>query len=332
MVVVIIIAVVVVVIVINIHAEVIDYDEESDDEFVDPEGKILELPSMEATPYVDMISNEIPGDFSPDFLFLVVHGGCGLQRGTLDSANHDIDFRTLKETLHEVLNTHYQFGRGRVTIKLIPSPNIGGKAYDILSSLNPSNSHTSVNFPPSSQNSASSYSFPICALPILASVDPAYSLSLRQLVLTSNIIYRDFLESSEGQSFNGHVCILADCLGSVMVYDILCRPEDHSPCTTPTNNKRLSESSSHSSSSVKLKRLPSPLESSCKPKSLGAHPVGSPEQNAPPFSTKSSELAYSGFMFEVSSIFMFGSPLGYVLSHRQMLGHKGWSVSPVYYL
>ena len=297
-------------------------EDSSDEEFDDPMIELLDRPSIGATPY------GVQDDLSPDFLFLVVHGGCGLQPGTVDSTNHDIDFRTLKGTLQEVLNTHYQFARGRVTIKSVPSPNIGSKAYDILSSLSPAYTHHHVQTTPPSMPSPTNFSFPIGALPILACSDPSYSLSLRQLVITTNIIYRDFLESDEGRCFNGHICILADCLGSVMIYDILSRHGDTSPATspatTPTNPRRVTETVH--ASPTNWRRQHSPNEGvHRKPQSLNLHRIGSPEQHSssPVVGIRLHERISTGFMFDVSSVFMFGSPLGYILSHRHMTGYKG---------
>ncbi len=292
--------------------------ESSDDEFDDPMIELLDTPSIGgATPY------GIHDDLSPDFLFLVVHGGCGLQSGTVDTTNHDIDFRTLKATLKEVLNTHYQFARGRVIIKSVPSPNIGSKAYDILSTLCPA--HTNVTTPSSeSQTSLPNFSFPIGALPLLACSDPTYSLSLRQLVITANIIYRDFLESDEGKGFNGHICVLADCLGSVMIYDILSHHGNTSPATTPTNPRRQPETIQ--SSSTKWRRQGSPVEGVVhhKPRSLNLFRDSPDQQHSSPLiGLRSPDYISTGFMFDVSSFFMFGSPLGYILSHRHMTGCKG---------
>lgn len=223
-------------------------------------------------------------DLSSEYLFLVVHGGCGLQHGAVDMANHDIDFRTLKTTLEEVLNTHYHFARGRVTVKSIPTPNIGTKVYETLSSLSPTqNTSLSEN----TQKSDPNFIFPISALPILATADPAYPGSLRQLIISANIIYEDFLDSrSVSKSFNGHVCILADSLGSVMVYDILSR------CMGGDHEHSKAESSSTTP------------------------PISRPRHRT------SSDESSLRFLFDVSNVFMFGSPLGLILSHRQMTGIK----------
>ena len=267
------------------------------------------------------------GDLSPEFLFLVIRGGCGLQPGTIDSTNHDIDFRTLKATLEEVVNTHYQLARGRVIIKSVPTPSIGNKAFEILSSLSPAHYQNHI---PSSDASLPShpeipnFSFPISALPILASSDHTHSLSLRQLVISSNIIYRDFLESEEGRSFGGHVCILADCLGSILIYDILSRHGDSSPATTPTGNRRFQDGVQGSTG--KWRRYPSPTESTHTSFPLGYQSGSHDISRSMPMVAglrSQHEFSSSRFMFDVSSVFMFGSPLGYILSHRHMTGCKG---------
>ena len=264
---------------------------------------------------IDM-SFDIHEHLSPDFLFLVVRGGCGLQSGMIDATNHDIDFRTLKETLQEVLNTHYQFARGRVIIKSVPCPNIGTKAHDVLSSLSPAQGHNRVTHDVPAQP-VPNFSFPVSALPILAGADPTYVASIRQLVISANIIYRDFLESEEGDNFSGHVCIMADCLGSVLIYDILSRHGNGSPATTPTIVRRVPEATQ--SSPTRWRKLPSPVDDRRHPLCLNL--AGSFEQPLP-VGVKSLELSSSRFMFEVSNVFMFGSSLGYILAHRQMTGSK----------
>lgn len=283
----------------NFFSDNIHEIEESDDEVsVDPQAEAVELSSS----FTD-------DELSSEYLFLVVHGGCGLQHGAIDQANHDIDFRTLKNTLEEVLNTHYHFARGRVTIKSIPTPNIGTKAYETLSSLSPAHNSTLLEH---TQKSVPNFIFPISALPILATSDSTYSASLRQLVISANIIYQDFLESrNASRSFKGNVCILADSLGSVMVYDILSRSSEGGG-----DPVLKAESSSNSSPAA------TPFKPHPKPHPLSFHHQHSSDQ-------PHSETSSVRFMFDVCNLFMFGSPLGLILSHRQITGLKGNITTPL---
>ena len=321
-------------------------EEESDDEeYVEPMGtsplildvnQPLEDPrdsfqnlSMEETSF-DEVEEGLPLRVSSDVLFLVVHGGSGLQQDMIDSANHDIDFRTLRKTMDEVLRTHYQFAQGRVTIKLVPCSNIGTKAYNLLCSLSPSIIHSLDRKLLQDQNSTPNFSFPICVLPLLAAEDPAYISSLRQLTQTANVIYRDFLESVEGRNFNGHVCFLGDCLGSVMIYDILAHSCDHTPSTTPTSSRRIAlpnTSSDRVTTTISSKRTLSPMESVGRTKNLRLQLNTSPDlpivhSPSPVGEMRSPDELSVTLMFDVSSVFMFGSPLGYLLSLRQLKNNK----------
>ena len=305
--------------------------EDSDQEFVDPEvgSHLSDFPhsleenlddlsaDAEHCPYIS-----ISPLCSQDVLFLVVHSGTGLQ---FDDVNDKIDSQTLSGIFDEVFRTHYQFTIGRITIRFVPCPDISSSAYNLVSSLRPSPvALATQTFTPPYKNQFYDHTFPICTLPLIATEDPTYHNSLDQLVSSANSVYQTFLVSEEGRYFKGQVCLLADCIGSVMVYDILTRntsdtfrSPSHSPAQSPSTTPTI------------MKRLGHKPISMSVPNDYQVHQsLGTPTRDAPrvlriPSPTQEKRLprftrrSDAPLLFDVSKVFVFGSPLGLVLSLRR---------------
>ena len=308
--------------------------EDSDQEFVDPEveSPLSDFPrslednlddlNADTEHDRDYLYTSISPLSSQDVLFLVVHSGTGLQ---FDDINDKIDSKTLSGIFDEVFRTHYQFTIGRIAIRFVPCPDISSSAYNLISSLRPSPvALATQTFASPHRSQLNDHTFPICTLPLIATEDPTYRNSLDQLVSSTNSIYQTFLMSEEGQYFKGQVCLLADCIGSVMVYDILTRntseafrSPSHSPAQSPSTPPTI------------IKRLTHKPMSMSVPMDYQVHQsVATPTRDAPrvlhiPSPTHEKRLPKvtrrldTPLLFDVSRVFVFGSPLGLVLSLRR---------------
>lgn len=222
-------------------------------------------------------------------LLLVMFGGNVLQP---DLGHNDIDLQTIKNTFDEVYLTHYNNGVNRVIMRFIACPNVTASVYDTLSSIRP----TSQSCP----------TFPLTALPLMATEQPTYSQKLDELIQLSDKVYCDFLNSEDGIGFKGQVCLLTDCIGSLMVYDILTRPPipSHTPLSVVTPPSiGLSRSESVPSVSRSVSNVPNVFNVSPGPE------------------VRSDS---SCFLFRVSKVFSFGSSLGLVLSLRKLKGRLAY--------
>lgn len=51
-----------------------------------------------------------------------------------------------------------------------------------------------------------SSSFPLSAISLMVSSSPFYDEAVNSMVVATNMVYREFLKSNEGQGFRGEVC------------------------------------------------------------------------------------------------------------------------------
>ena len=209
-----------------------------------------------------------------DILVLVVYGGWGNQ---LEPSHHDdeIDRMTLKRIFNEVYMTHYNNGITEVYVRFVPCPDVTTSHYNLLSSLQCRSSSLPT------ATTVLDHAFPLPVLPLLATEDSSYRSHLNELVALCNTAYRQFLYSDEGLDFNGQVCVVGDCMGSILMYDILTSEDQ-------------------------------PLE-----RGYPFSPVANEFTTSSDVNTDRSSQDVS-LLFPVSGFFMFGSSLALVLSLRHI--------------
>lgn len=323
-----------------------------------------------------------------DILFLIIHGGPPLTDKT-DQVGKKIDFRNISENIHSIVDVHFPSAKGRIALRMVPCPNICASALQLLCNLNPtpvskmewgvgllpfingisdhsrqSASHTLNRDPPHEREALCYGIIPIGVIPLLATNCYTYSDILRSISVAANTVFQEFLQSEEGQNFNGQVCLLTDCMGSVAAYDILAstpstsRSQSPTPSPPPpTHFPKSSHPLSHSrlqphSGSISLptrnkasvstfmedarsySRDPptpfhSPLEDS-KQSSLGSLSSSTNSLNSTTLVLPTAEEPKDvGFDFEVSHFFAFGSPLGLVLANRRANNRKMCKMPPL---
>uniref|UniRef100_A0A3Q2XER3 Phosphatidylinositol transfer protein, membrane-associated 2 n=2 Tax=Hippocampus comes TaxID=109280 RepID=A0A3Q2XER3_HIPCM len=113
------------------------------------------------------------------------------------------------------MRVHYPTALGRVAIRTVPCPAVCVEAFSLVSNLSPYSYDEGC-------LSSSQDHIPLAALPLLATSAPQYQDAVAAVILRANQVYADFIRSLEGASFNGQVCVIGDCVGSILGFDALC--------------------------------------------------------------------------------------------------------------
>ncbi|XP_061575593.1 membrane-associated phosphatidylinositol transfer protein 3 isoform X2 [Cololabis saira] len=277
-------------------------------------------------------------------LLLVVHGGNILDTAGGDPSTKAGDVATLASVLEKVTRAHFQAAAEHVMIKLVQCPAVCAEAFSLVSNLNPYSYDESC-------VSSSVDHLPLAALPLLAIASPRYQDAVATVIDRANQVYRSFLQSEDGQSFTGQVCLMGDCVGGVLCFDALCF-SNHPRPGSPNNSSRNNSTESLKDNSGMLGEA-GPGLSSSKRLSKSNIDISAPNngQGGPPLSRKQSD-SYDGdtssagqhslfsslmkesvevrggsstslvlnpgrFDFEVSDCFLLGCPLGLVLAMRR---------------
>ncbi|AWO95996.1 putative membrane-associated phosphatidylinositol transfer protein 2-like, partial [Scophthalmus maximus] len=148
-------------------------------------------------------------------LVLVLHGGNILDTGSGEQNSKQGDVNTLSGAFENVMRVHYPAALGRIAIRMVPCPAVCVDAFSLVSNLSPYSYDESC-------LSSSQDHIPLAALPLLATSAPQYQDAVATVILRANQVYSDFIKSSEGASFNGQVCVIGDCVGSILGFDALC--------------------------------------------------------------------------------------------------------------
>uniref|UniRef100_H2Y8N0 DDHD domain-containing protein n=1 Tax=Ciona savignyi TaxID=51511 RepID=H2Y8N0_CIOSA len=218
-------------------------------------------------------------------LLLVLHGGNGLEASNqgLHSTKQS-DVHTLQSTLEAVMKSYYKSVYGRLAVRLVSCPAICTEAYHLLQRLIPT-----------SHNDSTQHTISSAMLSIFGTSSPKYMDTIRLLACSCNFVYNNFILSSEGKGFNGQVCIISDTMGSVLAYDLLCSAASND------SSRRNSSLSYHE-------------QSISQAGNHHHHRNSPPRQISEPLPSIS--LSQLKLDFEVSELFMLGSPLGIVLAMR----------------
>lgn len=158
-------------------------------------------------------------------LILLIHGGTQIDTG-LDPTSRDMDFKLLQDAFEAVVNSHYKGAVGKIALRLVECPAICSKALNLLSQLCPYSESDSDAASVNSGFTPVSSSFPLSAISLMVSSSPFYYEAVNSMVVATNMAYREFLKSDEGQGFRGEVCLLGDCMGALLAYDALTSNEN----------------------------------------------------------------------------------------------------------
>ena len=186
-------------------------------------------------------------------LILVFHGGTVLDT-LIESSTKLADLSCFRNSLEAVSRQHFAtLSSGRLAVRLVSCPSLCPDANAVLTSLSPFEQETDQvpNDPAvaSSQNQqqqqqqqsgagvevgsnsaaatgVSSSWPPLGCLPLFAASSPDYTDAVHRCVLAANQTYAEFIKSPEGAGFSGMVAVVADAVGSILLYDVLCKEQD----------------------------------------------------------------------------------------------------------
>uniref|UniRef100_A0A8D3CKV1 Phosphatidylinositol transfer protein membrane associated 2 n=1 Tax=Scophthalmus maximus TaxID=52904 RepID=A0A8D3CKV1_SCOMX len=219
-----------------------DSEDSTDDEFFDAHEDFSDNEEMFAKVITKWSSNDLmdkidtidadeaqgsrPSVFYYRMLFQIEQGtsSCTLVKETLDMCSclssgeqnsKQGDVNTLSGAFENVMRVHYPAALGRIAIRMVPCPAVCVDAFSLVSNLSPYSYDESC-------LSSSQDHIPLAALPLLATSAPQYQDAVATVILRANQVYSDFIKSSEGASFNGQVCVIGDCVGSILGFDALC--------------------------------------------------------------------------------------------------------------
>ncbi|XP_014911461.1 membrane-associated phosphatidylinositol transfer protein 2-like isoform X6 [Poecilia latipinna] len=177
-------------------------------------------------------------------LILVLHGGNILDTGGGDQSSKQADVNTISTAFDTVMRVHYPAALGRIAIRLVPCPAICAEAFSLVSNLSPYSYDEGY-------LSSSQDHIPLAALPLLATSSPQYQDAVATVIVRANQVYSDFMKSQDGATFSGQVCLIGDCVGGILGFDVLCN-------STPTVNESQNSSRRGSVISVQDQDLLSP--------------------------------------------------------------------------
>ncbi|CAK8679942.1 unnamed protein product [Clavelina lepadiformis] len=187
----------------------------------------------------DVLDQVVTSDPTPckiDIVFLILHGGNGLessQQGLRSTKQSDLN--TLQTTFESVINAHYKAAMGRIAMRLVACPQVCNEAYQLLQNLSPFGHDNDME-----QTLSSSM------ISLFATSSSTYLDMVHSLATSCNLVYNSFLESAVGKGFQGQVCIISDTVGSILGYDMLCQSVmRRSSSSYSTSSRRGSSLSNH---------------------------------------------------------------------------------------
>ncbi|KAK6638198.1 hypothetical protein RUM44_008626 [Polyplax serrata] len=252
-------------------------------------------------PHLNKVTGEISCPGSPislpacttSVLIFVLHAGSVLD-ANVDLTAKKSDMTTFRGVFETVMRQHYPSVVGHIIIKLVSCSSICTEALGVLSSLSP----YSFDVSPSSNDAphVTNDSIPVGAIPLFACSSIEYQDSVTKAISACNSAYQDFIKSDEGKGFSGQIVLIGDSVGSILAYDALCRSCQNSSLHDSENSILDADIEIHDIVQ-------------------GQGVMLEPRRS----STNSEQTTFSKLDFEVSDLFMFGSPLSLVLAYRKIL-------------
>lgn len=187
----------------------------------------------------------LPAAGQIDTLILVVHGG----NVTCTDTSKSNDFCNFKSTMTNVIQSNYSHLLGRFAFRLVACESICKQALVNLAALSPVvNDNQRECWSSAYQDGSTDLTNDLLlngaggecdvfslhenvqfsALPLLAMANQTqYRISMSKFTKEANKIYAEFLNSDEGQHFDGQIVIIGDSLGSLLVYDSLIQSNNN---------------------------------------------------------------------------------------------------------
>ncbi|KAI6241593.1 DDHD domain-containing protein [Aphelenchoides fujianensis] len=277
-------------------------------------------------------------DPSSALLVLVFHGDI-YPESPADSKTTDAN--TLRSTIDALISSHYVQLKNRVHVQRVIC---GSELCTTVASLNAVCSSFG-SFHPS--------------LALLIATSETFYEAVQGTIRRANEVVANFLRSEAGANFNGEIYAVGDCIGGLLMYEALARPQPAGSIIPESNELDSANWSAHESSasppfdhspnmdsvfgnenepvpspiSAASHSQPSPLPIASKsfPRNLSAPPSAS-YLNRKKMSTSSIDGALQelkintnapqSINFKPSTAFLLGCPLALVLMQRKMQGRE----------
>ncbi|RZF42912.1 hypothetical protein LSTR_LSTR003628 [Laodelphax striatellus] len=258
------------------------------------QGRSIDLSSCPGSPTSAHAQNQC----TVTSLLLVLHGGSVLDP-QVDLTAKTSDITTFRGAFECVMRMHYPSLVGRIAIRLVSCPSICSDGLSILSSLSPYSFDVSPSC--NEQPHVTHDSIPIGAIPVLASVAPDYQEALGRTAHAANAVYAEFVKHKT--TFTFIFFSTGDSVGSILAYDILCKTPD--PKIETENNIAIDVEVASDERNIGQQDYSDMMKHLLAPQ---------PRRR----SSSTSEGKDIKLDFEVSELFMFGTPLPMVLAYRKI--------------
>uniref|UniRef100_A0A5K3FVQ3 DDHD domain-containing protein n=1 Tax=Mesocestoides corti TaxID=53468 RepID=A0A5K3FVQ3_MESCO len=156
-----------------------------------------------------------------NILLFIVQGGFLREKRT-DESSTLAEFFTFRSTLESTVANHFPEFRSRLIIRSISCPALVTGIHQLLKTIDPATPESTS----SETDVGPTRKFTSLGnIPLLLTTSSHYPRDLHRLAQQLNGAYIEFRDSADGLHFSGNVCLVADSLGSIMLYDLLSSPE-----------------------------------------------------------------------------------------------------------
>jgi len=142
-----------------------------------------------------------------DCLFLIIHGGTVLK----SKLSKEYDRETVTETITKLMKSHFH-GQGNIAIRMVACESLSSEVCHLLKTLKPDHAGFCTNDDGQSRSDsddidpdANLTALPIALMAVLSTESTLYAKVLREVINHANTQYNEFIQSEEGQGFNGQV-------------------------------------------------------------------------------------------------------------------------------
>ncbi|KAL5109813.1 Membrane-associated phosphatidylinositol transfer protein 2 [Taenia crassiceps] len=170
-------------------------------------------------------------------LLFVVYGGC-LQEKSADESSKYSDFTAFKSLVESTMRNFFPGLQLRVIMQLISCPSMAEDSLRSLNALDPAMLEPGIL---EAKKGTLRSIIPIGNIPLLLTTSSHYTHDIHLLAQQLNESYVGFRDSIDGIHFSGNVFLVADSIGSIMVYDLLVSCPDFKRNGTFTNLESLQQ-------------------------------------------------------------------------------------------
>eukprot|EP00794_Sanderia_malayensis_P014394 gene14394-15893_t len=246
--------------------------------------------------YPESLSSSESTEITSSILLLVFHGG-GVADVDMDSKSRD--FKTFHSVFTSMGSLLYPSTSQSVALRLVECPSVCPEIVENLRKISVCSEEKAGSgdfgwLPPT---------FPLSCVPLLLVSSLEFYQGIEAVIREGNAIYQEFLESSKLETHEIKVCILADCVGAMLVYGALCSHGSSRSKVMSTDSLLVNcgmDSPNDKASLTSTTYIPSFSQRSLSVDSVAQSQVSS---------FKSSMQ----FCFDVSNFFCCGSPIGMIL-------------------